>query len=915
MKLSATTRAVIAASVVGGAATLLIAVAWQHGRLTMTRQQWIEALVIGLLALGSWVRPFVLYRDRESSAFQMDEGFFLMMALLLPPVGTLGTLGATTVLAQIIRGRPLAKSVFNVGQVQISAGLALAASRAIAVPGRPLSGGAVLAALLGVWVYFAVNTALVSLVVVSMGASWREAVFKDLRIQMTLAVAGFLVGGILALAVEAHVWALALVVPALIVQRRLVTARFKAQQDRARMEGLLNVTLGANRGLREESVIDTVLAAARELMRCTEARLTTEAPGPDEFAAPIDVAGSRQWLVVSGRSRAEPFDTADRILLDAIVAIGKGAFTNAQLYRQVGFERGRLASITLNIGEGVCAVDASGKLTFVNPAAAAMVHLPSLSVAIGDSVSDEALLAPDFLLGPARDAMATGRVIRADDALFETPDGEAVPVAYTASAVRQNGEAIGAVIAFRDITETKKFQLEMTHRASHDSLTGLYNRRKLVERLEEALERSLHDGKVHGLIFVDVDRFKSINDSLGHGTGDDLLKAIAARMNETVASVGLLARVGGDEFVVLIEDLGDVDDAARLAGEICAAVERPLVLSDGYEIVASVSIGIATTERGKTADDILRDADVAMYKAKGRGGTYQVFDKAIMGTRSSERIYLESALRKGIERNELEVHYQPIVSVEGDHRIVGAEALVRWRHPTEGLIEPARFIPMAEETGLILPLGKHVLEQACLQVRSVRDRLGVDLPISVNLSPRQFQQSGLFIQVLTALEQAGVPSNLLTFEITETMVMDDLAGARDVMRKLNRVGVHLAIDDFGTGHSSLAYLKQFPVHEVKVDRAFVSGVATDPVDTAIIRAVVDLADAMGIEAVAEGVETKEQVAGLRMLGCHRAQGFYFARPLTVSEFDALVDNHFSVVPADAPPELRVVQVGRAQVHG
>jgi EAL domain-containing protein (putative c-di-GMP-specific phosphodiesterase class I) len=289
-------------------------------------------------------------------------------------------------------------------------------------------------------------------------------------------------------------------------------------------------------------------------------------------------------------------------------------------------------------------------------------------------------------------------------------------------------------------------------------------------------------------------------------------------------------------------------------------------------------------------------------KAKGGGGIYRVFDQVSMGSRSSERLQVEADLRKGLERTELEVYYQPFYSLD-EQRIVGAEALVRWRHPTNGLISPMRFIPIAEETGLILPLGRYVLEQACGQARSIRDRLGVDLPISVNLSPRQFQESGLLSQVAAALDAKGLPSESLIFEITESMVMEDLSGAREVMKKLNRLGVRLAIDDFGTGHSSLAYLKQFPVHEVKVDRAFVQGVAESPVDSAIVRAVIDLANAIGISTVAEGVETTDQVTGLRNLGCRVAQGFYFSQPLRAEEFDNLLSSHFAGNEAPAAPVL------------
>ncbi|HTT54963.1 MAG TPA: EAL domain-containing protein [Streptosporangiaceae bacterium] len=894
------TRALVAASVLGGALTLVVAVWRPPPAGPIGPGQWAVAVVTGLLILGSWIWPVVVFRGGESETFNMDEGFFVILALLEPPLVTLGTLALAAVAAQAARRRPVIKSAFNAGQGLIAAGLGLAVSRAIAAPSSSLTAGQIAAALLGVGVYFSVSTFLVDSVVVSLGTSWREFT-GDLPIQVMLAGSGALVGVVLALAIHAHGWAAALAIPVVILHRRLISARYTALYDRARMEGLFEVTLEANRGLRREAVVETVLESARRLLRSPEAALASGDPGPGWLAAPMTVPGQRQWLVAFGRRRDEPFDDADRGLLRALAAVGSAALSNAELYQQVRVERERLSSITLNIGEGVCAIAADGKLMFVNRAAADMIELPSLDITIDEPVTDGALTAPDFLLRPACEAMRSGRTIREHDVRFRGRDGGTIPVAYTSSAVLSEGRPSGAVIAFRDITERKAFEDELHQHACYDSLTGLANRRLLVERLDLALRRSALDHKTHALIFVDVDRFKSINDSLGHVTGDGFLVAIGARLKGVVRSNDLLARFGGDEFVVLLEDVAGVEVAAAAARRICAAVEQPMTLPDGYELVASVSVGVALTEPGKCADDVLRDADVAMYeaKARGRGGSYKVFDQATMGTRSSQRLQIEADLRKGLERDELEVYYQPFFSL-GEERIVGAEALVRWRHPSHGLIDPTSFIPMAEETGLILPLGRHVLERACHQVRSVRDRLSVDLPVSINLSPRQFQESGLLAHVAAALDASGVPPELLIFEITETMVMEDLASAREVMKRLNRLGVRLAIDDFGTGHSSLAYLKQFPVHEVKVDRVFVQGVAESPVDSAIVRAVIDLANAMGIATVAEGVETRGQVAELSRLGCDVAQGFYYSMPLPAAEFDALLTRHFGPAAAHLP---------------
>ncbi len=423
MKMLRATWAIIAVAVAGGAFALLFAGWRQSASGHVNEGQWVIAAAIGVLALGSWVWPVLVYRGVESEAFNMDEGFFVILAVLVPPLLTLGTLALATVVAQAARRRSVVKSAFNAGQVLIAAGLGLAVSRSIAGPVRSLTAGQIAAVFLGVGVYFVVNSVLVASVEVSMGTTWKEFT-SDLEIQVTLAGAGALVGAVLALAIQTHLWALALAGPGLVLERRLVSARFAALYDRARMEGLYEITLEANRGLRQQAVLETILGSVRQLLRSPGATLTPDDPGPGQLAAPMAVANQQQWLVASGRRRDEPFDDADRSLLRALAAVGSGALSNAELYQQVQVERERLSSITLNIGEGVCAISADGRLTFVNRAAADMMELPSLNITIDDPVDGGALTAPDFLLAPAFEAMRTGRAIREHDALFRGKDGD-----------------------------------------------------------------------------------------------------------------------------------------------------------------------------------------------------------------------------------------------------------------------------------------------------------------------------------------------------------------------------------------------------------------------------------------------------------------------------------------------------------
>ena len=424
---------------------------------------------------------------------------------------------------------------------------------------------------------------------------------------------------------------------------------------------------------------------------------------------------------------------------------------------------------------------------------------------------------------------------------------------------------------------------EAVHQATHDPLTGLVNRTQIMDGLAERLARPGGGGEGTGVLFVDLDRFKLVNDSLGHEVGDQVLVTTAMRLQACVRPGDLVGRLAGDEFVVICEGMHAEEDALRLSERICRELAAPLRVRD-RDLVVTASVGVARATDGITADQLLRDADVAMYRAKQRGrARTEVFGKG-MRAQLHERVELEHSLRRGILRQEFRLQYQPTMCLEtGLPTLV--EALVRWEHPTRGLVAPDQFIPVAEDTRLIVPIGGWVLRQACNDLahwRRVHPELA-RMQVSVNLSACQFADDDLVTTVASALEESGLDPGALWLEITETVVMDGVESTIETLGKLKALGVHLSIDDFGTGYSSLSYLKRFPIDTLKIDRSFVDGFGTDAEDEAIVTAVVRLAQALGLETVAEGIENTLQLVGLSELGCNAGQGYFFARPLTADD--------------------------------
>ena len=532
-----------------------------------------------------------------------------------------------------------------------------------------------------------------------------------------------------------------------------------------------------------------------------------------------------------------------------------------------------------------------------------------------------------FLTPESQDSMSIAYGLLLDGERIEgerqlvTREGNLVDVFLQAQSERdEDGNYAGTRATFMDITARKSLEMQLTHQAFHDPLTGLPNRMLFANRLEHALARAARNADDLALLFIDLDGFKVINDSLGHGVGDTLLVTVAEKLASCVRSIDTIARFGGDEFIVLLEEC-DQESAADTAGRIARRMSVPFDL-DGHTITVTASIGIACKRSPlDTAMDLIRNADVAMYVAKQRGKSqFAIFDSG-MHQRAWKRLELESDLRVAIERNEFRVHYQPIIDLKtGETREV--EALVRWEHSIHGLISPAEFLPVAEETGLILPIGWWVIAEACRQVRAWQEEYPQSPPLSVaaNLSPRMFHQEDLINSVSRILTETGLEPSCLKLEITEGVMMQDGDGAIETLQDLRSMGVRLSMDDFGTGYSSLAYLQRLPIDVLKIDRSFVARMCEDNESLEIVRLVVGLAKTLGLTVVGEGIETQTQLDTLTELGSDLGQGYLLARPMSAGAASAYLANlnissimvaseKSHSVPAAIPDRVTVAKAG------
>ena len=710
--------------------------------------------------------------------------------------------------------------------------------------------------------------------------------------------------------------------PAFQVIMRDLTERRAAQASLRYQAGLVQNVSDAIIGLDADGTVESWNPAAQRIYGWTavdaQGRPLDELVSGTEGFGKASVAGLEavhtraDGTTVDVRVSVAPIFDGTLIVGSVVVCADITESRRAEAERRAAEER--YTAVVEALEEGIIVTDAEGRVTAANAAA--------------EHILGPVLIGGDFFSAFSGDRLAT----HTDGRPFPVADHPAAVTLRTGQpctnmliGIARTGRdrrwlsvnsrplltegvtrPYGVVCSLSDVTERRSAESQLNYQATHDALTGLRNRPVFIESLRQALAHARRSQSTDAVLFVDLDRFKTVNDSMGHLIGDEVLVAVARRLHAATRNVDTVARLAGDEFVVLCPDLPDTEAAERRAHEIAHVISQPIAVSSGRQVVITASIGISFV-RGGGADpeELLRDADVAMYHAKERGrARVERFDQALRA-QAQRRFDIERDLRIAIDEGQLAVHYQPIASML-TNRIVGVEALVRWNHPTRGAIPPVEFIPIAEETGLVLPLGAWVLEQACAQMARWQATVpgAHAMHLSVNLSGRQLGDPELVATIAEALRGSGLDSESLWLEITESVLMDDAAGAARTLAAVRALGVHLVIDDFGTGYSSLAYLKRFPVDVLKIDRSFVDGLGTDPESEAIVHAVIGLARSLNLSVVAEGVETTEQLAELRRLNCTMCQGYLIARPMPAEEVDFQI-----AVPA---PLLRPRDAGSRQ---
>ena len=642
----------------------------------------------------------------------------------------------------------------------------------------------------------------------------------------------------------------------------------------------------------EHRLIEKMIASGEAL-----ARISPGEPGFEEQLLDLRVAGAQVASISNDAVGQLTADTEAGFSRLVVVGITLGIFgaiaaiAMGLLLRRVGARRSaQFRTLVHNASDLITVVDRHGVIRYQSPSASKLVGVTSEDL-LGTSYLD--ILDPEDR--PLLEVVLAGLVgspggSTTAEYRVEHTDGSSRFVESIVSNLLEDSSVEGLVLNTRDVTERKTLEEELARQAFHDSLTGLSNRAVFRDRLEHALDLSVRYERSLAVLLLDLDGFKTVNDSLGHDVGDQLLVAVGARIEKSARSSDTVARLGGDEFVVLLEEDVDEEQALAVATRMLNVLAAPFEVGD-REVFIGASIGIALSDGGPVeADDLIRNADTAMYAAKAAGrGRSEIFQPA-MHVRALERFEVQAGLRRALGRSEFRLQYQPIVDF-ATGAVQGVEALIRWMHPTRGLLPPGDFIAAAEETGLIVPMGMWVLDEACRQTAAWRREhaRAAGLWVSVNLSTRQLLESDLVLQVAQVLDRNGLDPSALVLEITEGSLLQGVAETIEKLRDLKGLGVRLAIDDFGTGSSSLGHLRQFPIDVLKIDKSFVDEIATSGSEgPALVHAIVELANTLQLETVAEGIEEIDQLTQLRSAGCVSGQGFLFARPMQAEGVGALL---------------------------
>jgi diguanylate cyclase (GGDEF)-like protein/PAS domain S-box-containing protein len=605
------------------------------------------------------------------------------------------------------------------------------------------------------------------------------------------------------------------------------------------------------------------------------------------FITPLLIRSELRGVIIIDSATSIPSDCEDG--LTALAAQVALALESAALTEDLIQNEARFRSLVQNSSDIIMIIETDGTIRYQTPSVTSILGY-SFSELIGKRLSD--LLHPNdnkqALFYLIETTKRSGNISSVEWRL-KHKNGGWIPVEAIGNNLLHDQHINGIVISLRNISERKSLEAQLTHQAFHDSLSELPNRLLFTDRLRQALTKAEQTGSHLAVMFLDLDNFKVINDSLGHQIGDQLLITIAQRLQTCVRPGDIVARLGGDEFTILLENIENANEVVVVAERIQAQIQAPVKIQD-YEIFSSGSIGIVLRSSAHTnPEDLLRDADVAMYCAKNKGkAQYEIFSKD-MSNLALKRLELETDLRKAIERGEFKVFYQPIITLD-DFTIREVEALVRWQHPQHGIISPEEFIPLAEENRMILSFGQWVLWESCRQAKEWQLQYPTVSPlvISVNISGRQLQSPRLVEDVAQILQATDLSPSSLKLEITESVAMQDAESTINTLRRLKKLGVRLAIDDFGTGYSSLGYLKRFPLDTLKIDRSFVDRLGVDSEDTAIVNTIITLAKTLNLYVTGEGIETAEQLNHLRSLGCDLGQGYFFSKPLPSEALGALM---------------------------